>query len=97
MAKTKLVTPAASPAKTAITTKIATKKVVISEDPSNVGYPTSTFSIRAPLNSDDAILVSLGDAFVFECPYAFWPAGKVIGYITPTTGTPVFQQFDTGV
>jgi hypothetical protein len=97
MAKTKLVSVAASPTKTPIITQRASRTVIIGEDPSVAGYPTTDYSVMAPTQADDAVRFLAGTKVVFECPRAFWPAGQVIAYVTPITGSTTFQQIEDGV
>lgn len=79
---------------TAIVTTIATRKVVIMEDPSVSDWPTTDYTIKAPTTSDDAVQKPAGVAHVFEFDHIV-PVGKTIGHVAIITGSSTtFQQIE---
>lgn len=82
---------------TAITTTIATKKVVLQEDPSVANWPTTDFKLKFPDASATAIRRVSGTSWEITCDGAFFPANRTIGYISTVTGTTTFQKYESGI
>ncbi len=82
---------------TAIVTTVATKRVLIQEDPGVASWPTTAYTIKMPLSSNTAVTRSEGTSFEIYSDYII-PAGKTIGYVAIITGTTTtFQKIEDGL
>lgn len=81
---------------TAITTTVATKKVLIQEDPGVAEWPTTDYKIKMPLSTNTAIQRSSGTSFEFSSDMII-PAGKIVGYVATVSGTTTFQKLEQGL
>ena len=82
----------ASVAATAVIVQSATtRRVVVGEDPSVSGWPTTDFLVMRPTLNNAARRVPAGEVYTFEGLSPF-PIGAVVGYISTVAGSTTFFQ-----
>lgn len=95
MAQTFKFAVSASPATTPVVAQSRTSRIIVSEDPSVVSYPTTDFFVRKPLSGSPAIQRLAGSSYVFDTS-GYFGAGQIVGYVSGVTGSTTFQQDEQG-
>jgi hypothetical protein len=67
------------------------KRIIVGEDSSVSGWPTTDFLVRKSLSTDPARQVPIGSNYVFDRERA-WRPGDTVGYVQTVTGTTTFFQ-----
>jgi hypothetical protein len=67
------------------------REIVIGEDRSVVGYPTTDYKVRMAESTSDPVQVQAGVLYAFTNPRYFQP-GEVVGYVETVTGSTSFFQ-----
>ena len=83
--------------KTPVTALTVCRRIVVQEDPSVVGWPTSDYLVSVPLSTDGPKQKSAGTEFPFEKPSRlFFNPGEIAGYIELVNGggATSFSQFE---
>lgn len=82
-----------------ITAKTAAKIVVIKEDPTVNGWPTTPINIMMPTASDDPLQIPTGGSYTFEpnhgnVPWDRYAVGEPIGYAILPSGATTLIQYE---
>jgi hypothetical protein len=83
--------------KTPVTALSVCRRIVVQEDPSVTGWPTSAYFVYAPTNADSAKQRDAGQEQFFEKPHGqFFVVGEIAGYIELVVGggSTSFNQFE---